>query len=104
MTKAEWWDLHRRDPRATPFGTGYRQQHGLQVRGGSETVRYFLSGEWEDEDGVTKVPEFEQDYLRRNGLGHPLADHAIAVHRHADASRPVHLSLRPAACALIARA
>ena len=56
------------DPYATPFGTGYRQQHGLQVRGGSETMRYFLHGEWEDEDGVTQVPGFERDYLARNGL------------------------------------
>lgn len=56
------------DPETTPFGTGYRQQHGLQVRGGTETIRYFLSGEWEDEDGVTKVPEFEKRYLRANGL------------------------------------
>ena len=56
------------DPETTPFGIGYRQQHGLQVRGGTETVRYFLTGEWEDEDGVTKVPKFEERYLRANGL------------------------------------
>ena len=57
------------DPRATPFGTGYRQQHGLQVRGGNETLRFFLHGEWEDEDGVSKVPDFDRDYLSRNSLG-----------------------------------
>lgn len=51
------------DPETTPYGVGYRQQHGLQVRGGSEAVRYFVHGEWEDEDGVTKVPEFERGYL-----------------------------------------
>ena len=51
------------DEEATPFGTGYRQQHGLQLRGGSEAVRFFLHGEWESEDGVTKVPEFEQRYM-----------------------------------------
>jgi TonB-linked SusC/RagA family outer membrane protein len=56
------------DPDATPFGTGYRQQHGLQLRGGSEAVRYFLSGEWEDEDGVTKIPEFDRRYLSTRGL------------------------------------
>lgn len=37
------------DPETTPYGTGYRQQHGLQVRGGSDAVRYFLHGEWENE-------------------------------------------------------
>ena len=51
------------DKDATPFGTGYRQQHGLQLRGGSETIRYFAHGEYEDEDGVTKVPEFEKRFL-----------------------------------------
>lgn len=56
------------DPESTPFGIGYRQQHGLQVRGGSETVRYFIHGEWEDEDGVTKVPEFEKKYMAARGL------------------------------------
>jgi TonB-linked SusC/RagA family outer membrane protein len=57
-----------RDRETTPFGTGYRQQHGLQVRGGSEALRYFLHAEWEDEDGVTEVPEFERRYLRSRGL------------------------------------
>lgn len=56
------------DRETTPFGTGYRQQHGLQVRGGSEALRYFLHAEWEDEDGVTQVPEFERRYLRSRGL------------------------------------
>ena len=52
-----------KDKQSTPFGTGYRQQQGLQIRGGSETVRYFAHGEYEDEDGVTKVPEFEERWL-----------------------------------------
>ncbi len=53
------YNLHD-DKESTPYGIGYRQQHGLQVRGGNDVVRYFLHGEWENEDGVTKVPEFEQ--------------------------------------------
>lgn len=61
------YNLHE-DPESTPYGVGYRQQHGLQVRGGNETVRYFLHGEWEDEDGVTKVPEFEKRYLAARGV------------------------------------
>jgi len=56
------------DKEATPFGIGYRQQHGLQVRGGSETVRYFIYGEWESDDGVTKVPEFSKRWLAARGL------------------------------------
>src|SRR5687768_12282574 len=53
------YNLHN-DKESTPYGTGYRKQYGAQVSGGTETVRYFLHGEYEDEDGVTKVPEFEK--------------------------------------------
>ncbi len=55
-----------KDPNATPFGTAYRYQHGLQVRGGSEAVRYFLHGEYESEDGVTTVPQFEDRFMTAN--------------------------------------
>jgi len=51
------------DPESTPNGIGYRQLHGLQVGGGSEVLRYFLHGEWENDNGVLKVPEFDQRYL-----------------------------------------
>jgi TonB-linked SusC/RagA family outer membrane protein len=61
------FNLHD-DAETTPYGIGYRQQHGLQLAGGSETVRYFLHGEWEDEDGVTKLPKFEERYLAARGL------------------------------------
>ncbi|MBX6363830.1 MAG: SusC/RagA family TonB-linked outer membrane protein [Gemmatimonadetes bacterium] len=57
-----------KDPESTPFGIGYRQQHGLQLRGGTDAVRYFLSGEYENEDGVTKVSEFDKRYLAAHGL------------------------------------
>jgi TonB-linked SusC/RagA family outer membrane protein len=61
------FNLHD-DDETTPYGVGYRQQHGMQVRGGSEAIRFFLHGEWEDEDGVTKVPEFEERYMAARGL------------------------------------
>ncbi|PYO44710.1 MAG: hypothetical protein DMD33_02085 [Gemmatimonadetes bacterium] len=51
------------DPLASPNGTGHRQQYGLQVSGGSEAVRYFFSGEWEDEVGQLKMPPFAVDTL-----------------------------------------
>lgn len=54
-----------KDKEATPYGWGYRQQHGLQLRGGTEAMRYFVSGEYEDEDGVTKVAEFDKRYMAR---------------------------------------
>jgi len=47
------------DPETTPLATGTRAQYGAQVSGGSETLRYFLSGEWEEETGVYKVPRFD---------------------------------------------
>ena len=56
------YNLHE-DPESTPYGTGYRKQYGAQLSGGTEMVRYFLHGEYEDEDGVTKVPEFEKRYM-----------------------------------------
>ena len=52
-----------KDKESTPFGTSYRQQYGLQVRGGSDVIRYFASGEYENEDGVTKVPDFDKAYM-----------------------------------------
>jgi TonB-linked SusC/RagA family outer membrane protein len=61
------YNLHN-DPEATPYGTGYRQTHGLQVRGGSEMVRYFVHGEWEDEAGRMKIPDFDQRWLDARGL------------------------------------
>src|SRR5947207_7982226 len=51
------------DPDATPLGTGYRQQYGLQVSGGSDVARYFVSGEWEDERGVLRMPGFAWNRL-----------------------------------------
>jgi len=61
------YNLHD-DPEATPYGTGYRQQHGLQLRGGTDAIRYFVSGEYESEDGVTQVPKFERRYLNARGI------------------------------------
>jgi TonB-linked SusC/RagA family outer membrane protein len=56
------------DPQTTPLGTGHRQQYGLQVSGGSETVRYFASGEWEGETGILVIPPFDQARLARRGI------------------------------------
>lgn len=61
------YNLHR-DKEATPYGTGYRQQHGLSVGGGNETVRFFVQGNWEDETGVMKVPEFDRRWLAARNL------------------------------------
>ena len=53
------------DKETTPFGTGNRQQYGAQVSGGSDQLRYFVSGTWEGEVGVLKMPDSELDSLYR---------------------------------------
>ena len=58
------------DKDLTIFGTGYRRQYGLQLGGGTEVVRYFVSGEYEGERNPLKLPEFEQ--ARLSGLGRPI--------------------------------
>lgn len=51
----------------TPLGIGDRQSHGVQLSGGTEAVRYFVSGEMENEVGVMKLPEFERKRFAREG-------------------------------------
>jgi TonB-linked SusC/RagA family outer membrane protein len=52
----------------TPLGTGNRQQYGLQVRGGTENVRYFVSGEWERELGLLEIPSAGMNRLRADNV------------------------------------
>ncbi len=47
----------------TPFKTGQRSQYGLNVAGGSEQVQYYMSGEWETEDGVWGLPQRTRDSI-----------------------------------------
>ena len=47
----------------TPLGTGSRYQLGTQLSGGTETVRYFLSAEREEELGLMELPKFERKRL-----------------------------------------
>lgn len=59
------------DPNTTIIGNGYRQQHGLQVSGGTEAVRYFVSGGYENEEGRIHLPQYEQDSLQQLGQSIP---------------------------------
>lgn len=52
------------DEETTPFKTGTRQNYGAQVTGGTETLRYFVSGTWEDEIGVLQMPDAELDSIQ----------------------------------------
>jgi outer membrane receptor protein involved in Fe transport len=52
-------------PSTTEFTTGFRNQVGASVSGGTETLRYFVSAESELETGPVKLPDAEADYLRQ---------------------------------------
>lgn len=55
-----------RDPRTTPYETGSRAKSGLSVSGGSEAVRYFISGDHEKEVGVLRPNDTRRTSLRTN--------------------------------------
>jgi len=57
------------DPDATPLGTGSRGQTGINLSGGTEALRYFVSFENENETGVFSLPKFERRYLDSTGVG-----------------------------------
>jgi TonB-linked SusC/RagA family outer membrane protein len=49
------------DPSTTPLKTGLRQQYGANVSGGNDLLTYFISGDYENEDGVFRLPAAEED-------------------------------------------
>jgi TonB-linked SusC/RagA family outer membrane protein len=51
------------DPEVSPIVTGNRGQIGGQVSGGSDLVRYFISGDAEHERGPTELPQFYRNYF-----------------------------------------
>jgi TonB-linked SusC/RagA family outer membrane protein len=51
------------DPAATPFSTGRLNQTGVQLSGGSEGVRYFVSADVTDEIGTLRMPRNEQERI-----------------------------------------
>jgi TonB-linked SusC/RagA family outer membrane protein len=57
------------DPDVTPMTTGNRRQIGMDLSGGSEATRYFLSGEGEAENGVYKMPDADIRRLDAANIG-----------------------------------
>ncbi len=52
----------------TPLHPSYQEEYGAGVSGGSETLRYFLQGNYAGEQGVYRVPDFEiARMLAKNG-------------------------------------
>jgi TonB-linked SusC/RagA family outer membrane protein len=54
------------DPRTTPYSTGGRSRYGASVRGGNERVTYYLSGEFQDEEGVISYNTLDKTTVRAN--------------------------------------
>lgn len=52
-----------RDKALSPIGTGDRSLYGMQVSGGSEVVRFFVSGNYENEIGPIRMPDIDAQYL-----------------------------------------
>ncbi|MEO7085550.1 MAG: SusC/RagA family TonB-linked outer membrane protein [Gemmatimonadaceae bacterium] len=50
-----------KDPTVTPLGIGNRNAFGLQVSGGNDAIRYFLSGGRDDEIGVFQLDPYERN-------------------------------------------
>jgi TonB-linked SusC/RagA family outer membrane protein len=52
------------DPSTSPLKAGLRQQYGANVSGGNELLTYYMSADYENEDGVYRLPAFEEDSVR----------------------------------------
>jgi TonB-linked SusC/RagA family outer membrane protein len=56
------------DPNLTPFANGHRDQYGVQVSGGNEALRYFISGDVQNEMGPIKMPQHDIDRFAANDV------------------------------------
>ncbi len=56
------------DPNLSPIDDGFRQQYGLSVTGGSETVNFYASVEYEGEDGPYTLPDADRETLLSRGI------------------------------------
>jgi TonB-linked SusC/RagA family outer membrane protein len=52
------------DDNQRPLAPGHRQQYGLNVAGGTEAATYYISAEYEGEQGVYKLRGFDFDSVR----------------------------------------
>lgn len=56
------------------FRNGARQQYGLSVAGGNNAATYFVSGEFDSEDGIARTNNSERVSLRANVQTNPRDD------------------------------
>ncbi|MGH7506049.1 MAG: TonB-dependent receptor domain-containing protein, partial [Longimicrobiales bacterium] len=57
----------------SPFRTGHNQAYGASVRGGTEEVQYYLSGDWNRNEGVVSY-NWQNKLNLRSNLGFVLGD------------------------------
>ncbi len=67
------------DPRTTPFIKGYRTNYGLSASGGTDAATYFISGDWQREQGVISFNTNNQVNLRSNVDAHLRPDLDVTV-------------------------
>jgi len=66
----------------TPIGTGNRQSFGVNVAGGTPDVQYFLSGEYEKENGIYGLPQGTRDsILTARPAGYEIPDFVLNPNR-----------------------
>ncbi|HVB30771.1 MAG TPA: SusC/RagA family TonB-linked outer membrane protein [Gemmatimonadaceae bacterium] len=61
------------NPATTPFTVGNRNMYGMQTSGGSDQVRFFVSGDVQNEIGPITMPKFAQATLV-DTMGTPMRD------------------------------
>jgi TonB-linked SusC/RagA family outer membrane protein len=61
------------NPATSPIVLGHRDQYGMQTSGGTEQVRFFVSGDVNNELGPVKMPGFAQSVLT-DSMGTPMRD------------------------------
>ncbi|MGH7467824.1 MAG: SusC/RagA family TonB-linked outer membrane protein [Longimicrobiales bacterium] len=66
-----------RDAPSSPIGTGNRKQLGLQISGGVQQFRYFISSELEDETGYLQLSNSEITRLKNQRGGAAIPDEQI---------------------------
>ena len=83
------------DPAKTPVSTGYRQQYGGSVSGGSDLVQYYISGEFEGEAGTFKLPAAEESRLLTSRGVTSLPDNVIRPNYDKKTSLRANLTSHP---------
>jgi TonB-linked SusC/RagA family outer membrane protein len=61
------------NPSTTPIQMGHRNAYGMQASGGSDQVRFFISGDLQNEIGPIEMPKFAQSTLV-DSMGTPMRD------------------------------